>query len=89
MDITLKNQEMPLFSESATEKQVEVNFAKRLLRYLGGLSVAEIHRLVNSGEFNTIFPALDDEATPVPPRRFEDLKPFDYQAWASRNRIKD
>jgi hypothetical protein len=89
MPTTPSNQDAALFSDSETEKRVEINFAKRLLNYVGGLNVAEIHELVNSGEFNNIFPALDDEATRVPPRRFEDLKPFDYQAWANRNRIKD
>ena len=89
MPTTPRNQDAALFSDSETEKRVEINFAKRLLNYVGGLSVAEIHELVNSGEFNNIFPALDDEATRVAPRRFEDLKPFDYRAWANRNRIKD
>lgn len=89
MNTALKNQDIGLFSESASERQVEVNFAVRLMRYIRGLTVAQIHRLVNSGEFNEIFPALDDEHTRVPPRRFEDLKPFDYRAWAERNRIKE
>ena len=83
------NQDPALFSESEAEKQVEINFAKRLLHYFGGLSVAEIHGLINSGEFNNIFPSLDDEAPRVTPRRFEDLNPFNYQAWATRNHIKD
>ena len=89
MDTTLKNRDSALFSESASEKQVEVNFAIRLMRYIRGLTVAELHRLVNSGEFSKIFPALEDEITRVPPRRFEDLKPFDYRAWAERNRVKE
>jgi hypothetical protein len=89
MNSTLRNQDIGLFSESPSNKEIEVNFAVRLMRYIRGLTVDEIHRLVNSGEFNEIFPALDDEATRVPPRRFEDLKPFDYRAWAERNRLKE
>ena len=89
MDITPKHQDISLFSASATEKQVELKFANRLFNYVEGLTVRDIHRLVNSGEFNEIFPALDDEISPVAPRRFEDLKPFDYRAWAKRNQIKD
>jgi hypothetical protein len=89
MNSTLRNQDIGLFSESPSNKEIEVNFVVRLMRYIRGLTVDEIHRLVNSGEFNEIFPALDDEATRVPPRRFEDLKPFDYRAWAERNRLKE
>lgn len=87
MNSTLRNQGIGLFSEAPSNKEIEVNFAVRLMRYIRGLTVDEIHRLVNSGEFNKIFPALDDEATRLPPRRFEDLKPFDYRTWAERNRL--
>ena len=89
MDITLKRELSSLFSESPDVKQFELDFLKRLFNCFERLTVRDIDLLVNSGKFNEIFPALDDEATPVPPRQFEDLKPFDYRAWANRNRIKD
>ena len=85
MEFMLKNQPAEVFSESVRERDIEIKFASRLFRYLEELKVPDIHRMVNSGEFNRVFPALGDESSPVAPSRFEDLKPFDYQDWAKRN----
>lgn len=89
MDSKLKRKLSSLFSESPTAKKVELDFLKQFFNCVGTLTVRDVDRLVNSGKFNEIFPALDNEASQVSPRRFKDLKPFDYRTWAKRNRIED
>ena len=88
MPTTPSNQDLALFSDSEAEKQVEINFATRLFQFVRGLTVADVHELVNSGKFNQIFPPSGDEDQAAAPRRFEDLKPFDYLAWAKRNSVE-
>lgn len=88
MQVVLKQSQNSLFSKSAHEREVEVSFARRLVAYTRTLSAAELHALVVSGKFNEIFPALDDETSPVTPRRFDSLKPFDYEDWARRNKVE-
>ncbi|HMD31856.1 MAG TPA: hypothetical protein VKG84_08085 [Candidatus Acidoferrales bacterium] len=75
-----------LFSKSSPVRRVERNFLVRLGRYVRALTVPDLHSLVVSGEFNEMFPALEDETSSVAPRRFEDLKAFDYDDWARRTK---
>ena len=86
MQTVIKDQEISLFSKLAAEKQVEISFVGRLFHLAHDLTMAQFHGLVNSGEFNKVFPAIVDETSPVAPRRFEDLKPFSFQDWSDRNR---
>ncbi len=78
-----------LFSKSPEDVQIELNFAKRLLGFVQGLDVIELHRWVVSGEFNKIFQAVDDGTVPAQFSKFENLNPFDYRDWAKQNRVKD
>jgi hypothetical protein len=77
-----------LFSQSPQEMQIEKNFARRLLELVRGFDPVDLHQWAVSGEFDKIFPPLDDETTPVTPTKFKDLKPFEYQDWAKRHNIK-
>ena len=84
----LKSQALvDVFSKSLTLRNVERRFLIRLGRYLGELSVPELHAFVVSGKFNEMFPALEDETAPVAPRRFADVKKFDYKDWARRAKV--
>lgn len=76
-----------LFSKSESVRRVERDFLVRFAHYLRRLTVADLHLLVVSGRFNEIFPAVEDETAAVPPRRFEDVKPFDYESWARRAKV--
>jgi hypothetical protein len=78
-----------LFSKSPEEMQIELNFARRFLGFVQDLDVIELHQWVVSGEFDKIFQAVDDETVPLEFTKFENLKPFDYQDWAKRNKVKD
>ncbi len=78
-----------LFSQSPDEMQIELNFARRFLGFLQSLDVIELHQWVVSGEFDKIFRAVDDETVPLEFTKFENLKPFDYQDWAKRNKVKN
>jgi len=77
-----------LFSQSPQEMQIEKNFARRLLELVRGFDAVDLHQWAVSGEFDKIFPPLDDETAPVAPKKFKDLKPFEYQDWAKLRNIK-
>jgi hypothetical protein len=76
-----------LFSKSPLRRQVERRFLIRFGKYLNCLNAVELHALVVSGEFNEMFPALEDEQAPAAARKFSDLKAFDYDDWARRTKV--
>ena len=78
-----------LFSKSPDEMRIEVNFARRLLGFVQSLDVIDLHQWAVSGEFDKIFHPVNDETAPLVSTKFENLKPFDYQEWAKRNKVKD
>jgi hypothetical protein len=78
-----------LFSKSPDEMQIEMNFARRLLGFVQSLDVIDLHQWAVSGEFDKIFHQVDEEMAPLEFTKFENLKPFDYQDWAKRNKVKD
>ena len=65
---------LQLFSQSPTEKAIELDFLRRLAALLPGLPAAALQRLAVTGEFEDTLPAIEDQTTPAPARRFEDLK---------------
>jgi hypothetical protein len=87
MSSTVQPQTNELFSASNEAREVELSFMNRLVHYVGKLNVANLHQLAVSGKFVEAFPAIDDESTPAVPRRFGDLRPFDYTQWAKREDI--
>jgi len=89
MTNVMRESDQMLFSVSDTERQIEINFVKRLSQLLRERTVDEIQQWAVSGEFNRIFSVLYDETSPVPEQQFKDLKPFDYSDWARRNLLKD
>jgi hypothetical protein len=88
MQTAPKHAEVKLFSQSPTEKAIELDFLRRLAALLPSLPAADLQRLALTGEFKEKFPAIEDETTPAPPR-FEELKGFDYDDWASRHEVRD
>ncbi len=79
-----------IYSKSTPERGIEMEFMRRLAMCATAMQISDLsdivqlHALVNSGEFNELFPALTDEG-PVAAKRFQDLKAFDYQSWSERN----
>lgn len=90
MEIATKARFAEIYSKSAPERNIEVEFMRRLAMCASAMKVSDLsdvvrlHALVNSGEFNELFPAWTDEG-PVAPKSFQDLKVFDYQSWSDRH----
>jgi hypothetical protein len=90
METVAKRKLVEVYSKSTPERNIEMKFMRRLLECITAMKIsdqsgiARLQHLVNSGEFNDAFPALFDES-PVPSKRFKDLKAFDYEDWSKRN----
>jgi hypothetical protein len=90
METVAKAKFETVYSKSTPERDIEMDFMRRLLQCIPAMKVSDfdgivrLHNLVNSGEFNHAFPPLADENS-ASPKRFQDLKAFNYEDWDRRN----
>jgi len=70
-----------LFSQDTKTRQVEEAFLPRMVRFMKSCTVEQMQVLANSGQFNQVFPDIDDGYTPAKAQVFSELKPFDYARW--------
>jgi hypothetical protein len=70
-----------IFSASQEVREIELRFLERLSLFAASAAKSPVRwtAMVNSGEFNEIFPALIDETRRVEPRRFSELRPVDFR----------
>ncbi len=77
-----------LFSDDVGVRKIETAFLPRLVSLMTNYSVEQMQLMVNSGEFNEIFPPEDDADVPASAGLFPASRRFDYAQWKS-DRTKD
>ena len=77
----ISSQYLPIFSNSAAEREVETVFLTRLRMVAQALNnhPGLLIELVNSGKFNEIFPSDIDENTPVSMPSFDSVSSVDFR----------